>query len=299
MRYTARHERHAHDGRGATTLRFRRYRREIRELSEQLRVEREARLAAETANAEKDRALAAICHDLRTPLSAVLTWAQVARSKSAGGRELDDAFGRIEAGVHTQAMLINDILDLAKSASGTLRIDRTPVDLRPVVAEALSAVEPIATTKNVEVEYDPTPVPATVRGDARRLQQVVWNLVTNGVKFTPAGGRVVVIVRASEDEVTLRVSDTGRGIDPAFLPRIFERFEQHVPAGGRDAGGTGLGLAIVCRLVELHGGRVRAESAGAGLGAAFTVSLPRLNSGDTEAVDGEGAVTRPYRGETG
>jgi signal transduction histidine kinase len=277
MRHVARDGTDEHDRRAERAGRFRRYRRSLRGCAEQLRREREARAAAESAATAKDGALAAICHDLRTPLNAILGWAQVGRLGSTGGSELDEALSRIDASARLQAKLINDILDLAKGANGTLRIDRQRVDLNQVVTAAVAVVEPLAGAKQVRVERTTPPVPALVSGDPVRLQRVAWNLLTNAVKFTPAGGRVSVEVEAGAEAVRLRVSDTGRGISPAFLPRVFERFQQDPSAGASREAGAGLGLAIVRALVQAHGGTVVAESAGEGLGASFTVSIPRLH----------------------
>jgi signal transduction histidine kinase len=257
--------------------RIRRYRQALRRTAARLRAEREARASAEAAVATKDRLLAAVSHDLRTPLGAITGWAQLARVKSMGRAELDQALSRIEENARLQAVLINDILDLARSASGTLRIEQVPVDMDTVVAKAVEAVAQAAASKQVRIERGARGGNLVVLGDAMRLQQVLWNLLTNAVKFTPPWGRVTVDVVEEGGTVVLRVSDTGRGISAAFLPRVFERFEQGlVGAGGGISGGAGLGLAIVRRLVGMHGGTVKAESAGEGFGATFTVTLPRM-----------------------
>jgi signal transduction histidine kinase len=265
--------------RSEAALRLRRCRRSLRRLRERLARETEARESAERACAEKDRALAAVCHDLRTPLNAILGWAQVARACPGDGGALREAISRIEANARLQGMLISDILDLARSAAGMLRVERQPLDLNAIAEAALAVTEPAAAAKGVAVEWQPAPAPARVLGDAVRLQQVVWNLLTNAIKFTPAGGRVTVAVSRDGDEVVLRVSDTGRGINPEFMARLFERFQQDAPAGARHAAGAGIGLSIVRRLVEVHGGSVQAHSDGAGRGAAFTVRLPTLRPG--------------------
>jgi signal transduction histidine kinase len=264
------------DKRAETARRLRRLRRRLRRRDEALSQEHEARSASDRASAEKDRALAAVCHDLRTPLNAMLGWAQLARSQSLDRLELDEALSRIEDSGRLQARLINDILDLAKSENGTLRVERRPVDLDAVVRDALATVEPMAAAKNIQVEYRTSEAPALVLGDPERLQRVVWNLLTNALKFTPARGRVGLDVGAVGTDVVLRVSDTGHGISKEFLPQVFDRFRQGAPRNGRHGPGAGLGLAIVHRLVGLHGGTVTAESAGEGLGASFTVSLPKL-----------------------
>lgn len=247
----------------------------LRRLRRSLRRERAARVAAEVAGVEKERAVAAICHDLRTPLNAIAAWAQVARASVTDTAQLDEALSRIASNANLQGMLINHILDFAKSAAGTLWIERQPVDLNEVVAAALSVTELAASAKQIRIEWVPASTPAPVLGDAVRLQQVVWNLLTNAIKFTPDGGRVGVEVSCGTQDVHLCVSDTGSGIDPAFMRRLFEPFQQGAPAG-RHPAGVGLGLPIVRRLVEIHGGRVEAQSQGEGQGAAFTVWLPRL-----------------------
>jgi len=243
------------------------------------------------ANAEKDRTLSAVCHDLRTPLNAILGWAQLALRSASDPRE---ALSRIEASARLQSLLINDILDLATSTNGTLRIHRAPVDLNVVVVAALTLVETVATDKGIALNFEPNPRPAFVLGDALRLQRVIWNLLTNAVKFTPHGGRIEVDLQTDGSTVRLSICDTGRGINPIFLPRIFERFERDAGASDRNCSGAGLGLAIVRRLVELHGGRIEAKSRGKGQGATFTVWLPRLDRGsdceernnDSSPVDG-------------
>jgi signal transduction histidine kinase len=280
MRYMAIYGSYEHGNRAETARRLRRYRRSLQRTRKRLVEERAAMTAAERANLEKDRALAAVCHDLRTPLNAILGWAQVARSVRNDAAELGEALSRIEANARVQGMLINDILDLARSAAGMLHIERRPVDLNDVVAAALSVTEPTASAKQLRVEWTPAASPALVLGDSTRLQQVVWNLLTNAIKFTPSGGRVSVELTGNDVELRLRVSDTGRGINPAFMAKLFERFQQDGPSGPRHAPGAGLGLPIVRRLVEMHGGSVEVQSAGVDRGSTFTVCLPRLRSED-------------------
>jgi len=187
---------------------------------------------------------------------------------------------RIEASARLQSILINDILDLTASTNGKLRIRREPVDLNVVIRAALAMVETAATDKEISLVLELNLRPAFVVGDALRLQRITWNLLTNAVKFTPNGGRIKVALQPEGSTVRLSVSDTGGGISPMFLPRMFERFERD--AGAIDCSGAGLGLAIVRRLVELHGGRVEATSRGKEQGATFTVWLPRLDPGDPD-----------------
>jgi signal transduction histidine kinase len=183
-----------------------------------------------------------------------------------------------------QSILLNDILDLTTSDNGRLSIHKEPVDLHAVIVAALAVVECAAKDKGIGLDLELKPRSAFVLGDALRLQRVIWNLLTNAVKFTPNGGRIRVELQADGSTVRLSISDTGCGINPAFLPRIFEQFERDPVAGDRNCPGAGLGLAIVRRVVELHGGRVEAESYGQGQGATFTVLLPQL---DPRSTDGE------------
>jgi signal transduction histidine kinase len=292
------------DTRKKIAHRFRRYRRVLRACEQQLQREQKARAHAESIAAEKDRALAAVCHDLRTPLDAIVAWSQLACSPSAPRSECAQAMSAIERNAHVQAAIIDDVLDLARSAGGKLRIHREPIDMNALVCDALRVVEHEATQKRIRVTCRPSAVPATFLGDADRMRRVLWNLLTNALKFTPTGGRVVVEVDVIDDAdtdadatVEVRVSDTGCGIDRAFLPRVFDRFEQSeaaVNGKARHTRGAGLGLAIVRRLVELHGGAVRADSRGEGSGATFTVSLPtrtKVNErSDAEVLQQSGGV---------
>jgi CheY-like chemotaxis protein/two-component sensor histidine kinase len=182
------------------------------------------------------------------------------------------ALETVERSTRAQAQLINDLLDVSRIVSGKLTMDLTSVDADEVVASALEAVRPLAEAKSIVLAHHRAERPAVVQGDAGRLQQVVWNLLSNAIKFTPEGGGVTVDVSAGESEVAVAVVDTGKGIAPELLPEIFERFRQG--AATRTQGGLGLGLAIVRHLVELHGGRVAAQSAGIGRGARFVVQLP-------------------------
>jgi PAS domain S-box-containing protein len=239
--------------------------------------ERELRFAAETAARMKDEFLAIVSHELRTPLAAVLTSIRTLASKGLGPEDARAAIERIERSTRLQARLIDDLLDLSRIVAGKLRLDRKAVDLGSIADDAITALRPDAERKGVALTAEKAEgrsAPALVFGDPERLQQIVLNLVGNAIKFTPAGGAVVVNVALQDDRVILRVRDSGAGIAPELLPHIFERFAQGTP--GRHHGGLGLGLAIVRHLVDAHRGSVRAESAGAGKGALFTVELPRL-----------------------
>jgi PAS domain S-box-containing protein len=234
--------------------------------------ERAARAEAETANRIKDQFLATLSHELRTPLTSMLGWIRMLRSGRLDEPMAARALETVERSTRAQAQLINDLLDVSRIVSGKLTMDLTSVDADEVVASALEAVRPLAEAKSIVLAHHRAERPAVVQGDAGRLQQVVWNLLSNAIKFTPEGGGVTVDVSAGESEVAVAVVDTGKGIAPELLPEIFERFRQG--AATRTQGGLGLGLAIVRHLVELHGGRVAAQSAGIGRGATFVVQLP-------------------------
>jgi signal transduction histidine kinase len=237
--------------------------------------EREARLAAEAASLMKDEFLATLSHELRTPLNAIVGWTRLLKTGSLEGEKLRRAVETIERNAFAQARLIEGLLDISAIVSGKMTLDVRPVDLAPVVEAALESVRPAADAKGIRLEMALDPAPGLVPGDAARLQQVVWNLLSNAVKFTPPGGFVRVELERLDSRVRLGVRDSGIGIDPAFLPSVFEPFRQADSSMTRAQGGLGLGLAIVRRLVELHGGSVGAESGGLGHGAAFTVELPR------------------------
>jgi signal transduction histidine kinase len=234
--------------------------------------EQTARRHAEQANHAKDDFLAAVSHELRTPLNAILGWAQMLRSDRLPADQARHGIAVIERNARSQSQLIDDLLDVSRIVSNRLRLTRGPVQLAEVVESALDAVRPQAVAKQVSLEVDLTGSP-TVLGDPRRLEQVVWNILWNAVKFTEASGHVTVRLVRVDRVVTLTVTDTGVGISSAFLPQVFEWFRQE-DARSRSQSGLGLGLGIVRHLVELHGGTVSAESAGLGHGATFTVTLP-------------------------
>jgi signal transduction histidine kinase len=237
----------------------------------------EAALAeAERANRAKDDFLAMVSHDLRSPLSAILGWTRILRSGDCDEETSVRAIGVIERNAQAQRHLIDDLLDVSRIVNGTLRLDLHPISLRELVEAAVDSLRPTAEAKNVRVEtkFDG----GQVLGDAGRLEQVVWNLLSNAIKFTPEGGRIRVRLDNMFTYLRLTVSDNGKGIDPDFLPYIFDRFRQGERAGKTRGRGLGLGLAIVRHLIELHNGTVQAESPGHGRGAIFTVRLPVLNA---------------------
>jgi PAS domain S-box-containing protein len=244
------------------------------EREELLGREREARAEAEQANRLKDEFLATVSHELRTPLTAILGWAHLLRGGGLQGDGAARALETIERNARSQAQLIDDLLDVSRIVTGKLRLDVVPVSPHTFIDAAVEAVSPAAEAKGVRLQRVIDTGVETVMGDPARLQQVVWNLLTNAVKFTPRGGRVQVRLERVNSQVEIAVADTGSGIDPEFLPHVFERFRQADQRTTRSHGGLGLGLAIVRHLVELHGGSVRADSGGEGTGSTFTVTLP-------------------------
>ena len=239
-----------------------------------VRRERAARLEAEAGSRLKDDFLATLSHELRTPLTAILGWASIITRGHSSEAQIAHAMRAIERSAQRQARLVEELLDVSRLVSGQLRLKLSGVSLSAVVDEAVESVRPAVEAKKLELVKQLDAPTRTVRGDADRLQQVVWNLLSNAVRFTPQGGRIEVRLREVDEQVEIRVSDTGIGIHPDFVPHVFERFRQADSSTTRRHGGLGLGLAIVRHLVELHGGTVGADSAGEGQGAAFTVRLP-------------------------
>jgi signal transduction histidine kinase len=244
------------------------------EKSRLLEREQAARVDLERANRAKDEFIATVSHELRTPISAVLGWARLLRTgkldASASGRAVEV----IERSAAAQAQLVDDLLDVSRVERGELRLYVRPVDLLAVVEAAVEAVRPAASARGTSISVELDPAAGSVVGDPGRLQQVTWNLLSNAIKFTPHGGHVQVRLARSEGDAALTIRDDGVGIDPAFLPHVFERFRQADSSRTRAFGGLGLGLAIVRHLAEAHGGTVEATSEGAGKGASFTVRLP-------------------------
>jgi PAS domain S-box-containing protein len=229
---------------------------------------------ARDANRLKDEFLATVSHELRTPLTAILGWAHMLRTGQFDGQSTASAFETIERNARAQAQLIEDLLDVSRIITGKLRIDVRPLDPNSFIEAAVEAVRPAAEAKGVRLQKVIDTGLASVSGDPVRLQQVVWNLLSNAIKFTPRGGRVQIRLERVNSHIEIAVSDTGHGIDPGFLPHVFDRFRQADGTTTRHHGGLGLGLAIVRHLVELHGGTVKAESPGESQGATFTVLLP-------------------------
>ena len=236
-----------------------------------------AQMVAEQAEQDshlKDEFLFTVSHELRTPLNAILGWARMLESKQLPPERAEHAIAAIGRSAAALACMIDDLLDTSRILKGALRLALRPVDLAAVAQEALEAVRPLAASKNVHVAFDALAGSRTVNGDADRLQQVIWNLLANAIKFTPEGGHVDVVIESTHEHMEIRVVDTGCGISPDFLPHVFERFRQAEDATTQRHTGLGLGLGIVRQLVELHGGTVHAASPGAGQGATFTVRLP-------------------------
>ena len=237
--------------------------------------EQAARAAAEEASRLKDEFLATVSHELRTPLTPILGWARMLRDNALEEDVRSRALETIERSAHAQSQIINDLLDVSRIIAGKLRLDIRHVELAAVVEMAVETVRAAAEAKAIEIRTTFDPSAGVIPGDPNRLQQVVWNLLTNAVKFTPRGGRVEVRLARADSHVELTVSDTGQGITPDFLPYVFDRFRQADGSSTRAHGGLGLGLAIVRHLVELHGGTVGVDSPGEGLGTTFRVRLPQ------------------------
>ena len=238
-----------------------------------LESERAARSQAERLSATKDDFLALLSHELRTPLHAILGWTQILRRTSTPA-DLANGLEVIERNVRAQNQLVDDLLDITRITAGQMRLDVQPLMPFGLVQAAVDSVRPAADARGVRVESILDPAAGPVSGDAYRLQQVVWNLVSNAIKFTPKGGHAQVILQRADSEVEIKVADSGIGIHADFLPHVFERFRQADASRTRSHGGLGLGLAIVKRIVELHGGTATVSSAGEGQGATFAVRLP-------------------------
>ncbi|HEV7683637.1 MAG TPA: MASE1 domain-containing protein [Pyrinomonadaceae bacterium] len=249
------------------------------EREELLRREHEARAEAEVANRVKDEFLATLSHELRTPLNAIVGWAGMLRTKKLNPEETERAIEIINRNAKAQTQLIESVLDVSRIVSGKLQFDLRPVDMTKVVEAAVDSMRPSADAKNIGVRMHVSANVAPVSGDFNRLQQVVWNLLTNAVKFSPTGTEIDVQLSPVAEDVQIEVRDRGQGISPDFLPHVFERFRQADASTTRRFGGLGLGLAIVRHLVEMHGGSIAVESEGEGKGATFTVRLPMMNVG--------------------
>ncbi|HEX5873271.1 MAG TPA: ATP-binding protein [Pyrinomonadaceae bacterium] len=247
---------------------------QIEARSRLLSSEKLARNEAERANRLKDEFLATVSHELRNPLNAILGWSHMLRLGKLTPANAERAVETIYRNAKSQAQLVADLLDVSRIISGKLRLDVRAVDLLYIVNAAIDSIRPAADAKSIRVQTMLDPAAAPISGDADRLQQVVWNLLTNAVKFTPKGGRIQVKLQRVDSHVEIVVRDSGVGISKEFLPHVFDRFRQADASSTRIHGGLGLGLSIVHQLVDLHGGAVTVHSEGEGKGATFTVTLP-------------------------
>lgn len=241
-----------------------------------LQREQAAREEAEQANRIKDEFLAVLSHELRSPLNPILGWTRLLQNGKLDEARRVEALRTIERNAKLQSQLIEDLLDISRIMQGKLSLTVAPVNLPFVISAAIETVRLAAEAKHIQITLDLDPAVSSISGDAARLQQVVWNLLTNAVKFTPNGGQVTVGLRQLDGLAQIRVIDTGKGINPLFLPHVFEYFRQEDGSTTRKFSGLGLGLAIVQQIVEMHGGTVGAESQGEGQGATFIVQLPTI-----------------------
>lgn len=258
---------------------------QLEDRSRLLANEKLARNEAERANRLKDEFLATISHELRNPLNAIMGWAHMMRLGKLTPANMERAVETIYRNAKSQTQLVADLLDVSRIISGKLRLDVRTVDLIYIVNAAIDSVRPAADAKSIRLQTTLDTAAGPIAGDADRLQQIVWNLLTNAVKFTPKGGRIQVKVQRVESHVEVVVTDSGIGISKEFLPHVFDRFRQADASTTRIHGGLGLGLSIVHQLVDLHGGTVSVQSEGEGKGATFTITLPFVgvvNSHDAE-----------------
>lgn len=254
-----------------------------------VRAER-ARAEAEAANRIKDEFLATLSHELRTPLTSLLGWSSVLRESNRDEKVLNQGLEAIDRNARVQAQLIDDLLDVSRIVSGKLNLEVRPLDISSVAKAAINVVRPAADAKSITLDYWAEPGLGAISADSARLQQIVWNLLSNAVKFTPHGGNITIRLEQDESDARVTIKDTGQGIDPEFLPRVFDRFRQADSSTTRSFGGLGLGLAIVRHLVELHGGTVSAYSDGVNQGATFSATFPLLT-------DRAEPITVAYSGE--
>ena len=244
-----------------------------RERERLLKSEREARDEAERQSRLKDEFLATLSHELRTPMNAILGWLSILESGKPI-REIHSALAVIRRNADLQSKLIEDLLDMNRLVSGNVQLEIGPVDVGVLLQTTMQGLKPAAEAKGVQLIASVETIASTLQGDPRRLQQVLWNLVHNAIKFTPRGGRVEIHVAAIDGDLQLTVQDNGQGIKPSFLPHVFEKFRQQDSSTTRPTFGLGLGLSIAKQIVELHGGTIRAASPGDGLGATFLVRIP-------------------------
>ena len=256
----------------------------IRDITDRKRSELERKLLLESAQAAKAEAVAAngikdeflstLSHELRSPLASILGWSKLLTSGRLDEQESRRALDSIARNASAQRQLIDDLLDISRIMNGKLRLEMRLVELAPIIEAVVESVRPAADAKGIKLQTDLDSRLNPISGDPNRLQQIIWNLLSNSIKFTPTGGAVRVRLVRLPSQIEVSVCDSGEGIDPAFLPEVFDRFSQADSSRSKRHGGLGLGLSIVRQIVELHGGTVVAESAGEGLGATFRVVLP-------------------------
>lgn len=265
---------------------------------QRMQLERDALLAREReAGRLKDEFLAAVSHELRTPLNAILGWTQILQSTGPDADTLQRGLASLARNAQAQNRVVEDLLDISRIITGKLQLVMTEIDLREVMDASIEVVAPTATARNISLVATRPPSPCLVRGDSDRLRQVLWNLLSNALKFTPSGGQVEVTLLEETEVCVISVHDNGVGIPPSFLPHVFERFRQADGSMTRAQGGLGLGLAIVKELTELQGGTVHAESAGPGAGASFLVRLPRVQPATDRAHSRPASETRQPGGD--
>lgn len=258
-------------------LNLQRARRETQEAVLQLMArEKKARASAEVANRLKDDFLAMLSHELRTPLNAIAGWTHLLKKGQLSPQDRERGIEVIDRNAAAQRAIIDELLDVSRIVTGKLKLDLTPVELAGVINAAIDVVRPAADLKSIQIVTSMDPNAGLIMGEAVRLQQVIWNLLSNSVKFTPKHGRIEVELRVAGKDLEVVISDNGEGINPEFLPHIFERFRQADTSSRRMHGGLGLGLSIVSSLVEMHGGEIRADSDGKGQGTKFTLTLPMI-----------------------
>ena len=253
-------------------------------------VELESKLRQQTedlirANQLKDEFLAIVSHELRTPLNPILGWSQLLATGKLDPDKTSLGIDIIQRNAQLQIQLVDDLLDVSRILRGKLELELVPLDLEPIVRSALATVELSAQAKSIQIETQFEPNIGQVLGDAGRLQQIVWNLLANAIKFTPQRGQIIVTLKHLDSDALIEVKDTGEGIEPEFLPYVFDRFRQAQSGSTRQFGGLGLGLAIVRYLTELHGGTVEAGSPGRGRGATFSIKLPLMNRPTPKEID--------------
>jgi signal transduction histidine kinase len=273
-----------------------------RAIGEQKRIEElliAARLKAEETNRLKDEFLAMVSHELRTPLNAILGWAALIRGNVLTPARTGHAIDVIERNARHQAQLVGDLLDVARSLSGRLHLEADGVNLVAIAESAAHSLRDVATARDVGIRVIAGAGAVPVWGDERRLHQVAWNLISNGVKFTPAGGLVEIVVAQVNGCARMTISDTGAGIAAEFLPHVFERFSQADRGSTRMHGGLGLGLTLVRQIIELHRGSIKVESEGLSKGTRFTVLLPLhyspVDPDDLPKIDSFTPVAQPVR----